>query len=92
VRNTDILAAIWFAVFNTTTFIAFGFDKWRAAARKRRVSEFTLVLLGALGGWAGGVLGMKLFRHKTAKLSFKLKYALAFIPFVAEIWGLLHWR
>ena len=35
---------------------------------------------------------MKLFRHKTAKLSFKLKYALAFIPFVAEIWGLLHWR
>ena len=45
-----------------------------------------LVLLGALGGWPGGVLGMKVFRHKTAKRLFQFKYALALIPFAAEIW------
>ncbi|HZQ47234.1 MAG TPA: DUF1294 domain-containing protein [Verrucomicrobiae bacterium] len=91
-RNVDSFAAIWLAIFNVATFIAFGFDKWRASGSNRRVSEFSLVLLGALGGWPGGLLGMNIFRHKTAKVTFKLKYALALIPFVAEIWAFLHWR
>jgi uncharacterized membrane protein YsdA (DUF1294 family) len=88
----DSFAAIWFAVLNAVTFIAFGFDKWRASGSKRRVSEFSLALLGALGGWPGGLLGMMVFHHKTAKLTFKLKYALVLIPFVAEVWAWLHWR
>jgi len=91
-RIIDSFAAIWFAVFNAAAFITFGFDKCRASGSKRRVSEFSLVLLGALGGWPGGLLGMNVFRHKTAKLIFKLKYALALIPFAAEIWAWLHWR
>lgn len=49
-------------------------------------------MLGALGGWLGGLLGMMVFRHKTAKWTFKFKYALALIPFTAEIWAWLHWR
>jgi uncharacterized membrane protein YsdA (DUF1294 family) len=91
-RNIDSFVAVWFTVLNAATFIAFGFDKWRASRSKRRVSEFSLVLLGALGGWPGGLLGLNVFRHKTAKLTFKLKYALALIPFAAEIWAWLHWR
>jgi uncharacterized membrane protein YsdA (DUF1294 family) len=91
-RITDSFAAIWLAVFNAMTFIAFGFDKWQASGSKRRISESSLALLGALGGWPGGLLGMNVFRHKTAKLSFKLKYALTLIPFVAEVWAWLHWR
>jgi uncharacterized membrane protein YsdA (DUF1294 family) len=79
-------------VFNAAAFVAFGFDKWRATRSGRRVSEFSLALLGALGGWPGGLLGMKVFRHKTAKPSFRFKYAAALIPFVAEIWAWLHWR
>jgi uncharacterized membrane protein YsdA (DUF1294 family) len=43
-------------------------------------------MLGALGGWLGGLIGMMVFRHKTAKWSFKFKYALALIPFAAEVW------
>lgn len=88
----DLFAAVWFATLNAAAFITFGFDKWRASASKRRVSEFSLVLLGALGGWPGGLLGMLVFRHKTAKLTFKLKYAAGLIPFVAEIWAWTHWR
>ena len=33
----------------------------------------------------GGLPGMIVFRHKTAKWTFKFKYALALIPFAAEI-------
>ena len=88
----DSLAAVWFAVFNAATFFMFGFDKWRACRSGWRVPESVLVLLGALGGWPGGLLGMIVFRHKTAKWTFKLKYAFALIPFGAEIWAWLHWR
>jgi uncharacterized membrane protein YsdA (DUF1294 family) len=90
--NLDSWAAGWFAVINTVTFLAFGFDKWRAGRSGSRVAERTLVLLGAIGGWPGGLIGMSVFRHKTAKGAFKLKYALALIPFAAEIWGWWHWR
>jgi len=90
--NIDTFAVIWLATLNAVTFVAFGFDKWRATRSKRRVSEFSLALLGALGGWPGGLLGMIFFRHKTAKLTFKLKYAFALIPFAAEIWTWVRWR
>lgn len=88
----DSIAVAWLTVFNTVTLFAFGVDKWRAGRSGNRIAEMTLVLLGALGGWPGGLLGMILFRHKTAKWTFQLKYALALIPFAAEIWFWLHWR
>lgn len=88
-RISDSFALVWLAAFNAAAFLAFGFDKWRSRRSSRRLSEFTLILLGALGGWPGGLLGMNLFRHKTAKGTFQFKYALALIPFVAELWA---WR
>ena len=91
-KLADTIVLIWFAAINVVTFITFGFDKWWAGTAKQRVPEFTLVFLGALGGWPGGLLGMSLFRHKTAKWTFKFKYALALIPFAAEIWAWLRWR
>ena len=91
-KNLDTFAAIWFAAFSVVTFLAFGFDKWRASSSGNRVPESFLVMFGALGGWPGGLLGMIVFRHKTAKLTFQLKYVLALIPFIAEVWAWLHWR
>ena len=91
-RPSDTFAAVWFAVFSAVTFLAFGFDKWRARGSKRRVPESFLVMLGAFGGWPGGLAGMFMFRHKTAKWSFKLKYALALVPFAAEVWAWFRWR
>ena len=88
----DSFAAIWFAAFNAATFLVFGFDKWSAQRSGWRVSESILVMLGALGGWPGGLFGMIVFRHKTAKWTFKFKYVFALIPFIAEIWAWLHWR
>ena len=86
------VAALWLAVSNAVTFLAFGWDKWRARKSQPRISEIKLVLLAALGGWPGGLLAMKIFRHKTVKRTFQLKYALALIPFAAELWAWWHWR
>ncbi|HXI72478.1 MAG TPA: DUF1294 domain-containing protein [Verrucomicrobiae bacterium] len=91
-KTVDTIALIWLAVFNTVTFLAFGFDKWCAGRSGRRVAELTLAMLAALGGWPGGLIGMIVFRHKTAKWTFKFKYALALIPFAAEIWAWLRWH
>lgn len=91
-KTADTIALIWLAAFNTVTFLAFGFDKWRAGRSGRRVAELTLAMLAALGGWPGGLTGMIVFRHKTAKWTFKLKYTLALIPFAAEIWVWWHYR
>jgi uncharacterized membrane protein YsdA (DUF1294 family) len=92
VKIPDPLAFAWLAVLGAVAFLAFGWDKWRASRSGPRVPESALVLLGALGGWPGGLLGMILFRHKTAKWTFQLKYALALIPFVAELWVWWQWR
>jgi uncharacterized membrane protein YsdA (DUF1294 family) len=35
---------------------------------------------------------MMILRHKSAKRAFQFKYALAVIPFAAEVWAWLHWR
>jgi uncharacterized membrane protein YsdA (DUF1294 family) len=88
----DTFAAVWFGTLNAASFLAFGCDKWKASRGRWRVPEFSLLLLALLGGWPGGLLGMKVFKHKTAKRSFQLKYVLAVIPFAAEVWGWLHWR
>jgi uncharacterized membrane protein YsdA (DUF1294 family) len=90
VRTADKIALVWFVAFSAVTFIAFGFDKWKASRSGQRVSEFALMMLAAFGGWIGGFIGMIVFRHKTAKWTFKLKYALALIPFVAAVW--VWWR
>jgi uncharacterized membrane protein YsdA (DUF1294 family) len=91
-KTADTIAAVWFGGWSAVTLVAFGWDKWRAARDRERVSETRLVLLGALGGWPGGLVGMGLFRHKTAKRTFKLKYALGLIPFGAQVWAWLHFR
>jgi uncharacterized membrane protein YsdA (DUF1294 family) len=91
-KPLDSLALAWFAAVSGAAFLAFGFDKLRAARSGRRVPESFLVLLGALGGWFGGLLGMNVFRHKTAKWTFKFKYALALLPVALEIWAWWYWR
>ena len=88
----DMIAAALFIALNGLAFVMFGLDKWRASSSGRRVSERTLILSGGLGGWLGGLAGMNVFRHKTAKTAFKLKDALGLIPFAAELWLWLRWR
>ncbi|MBI3886143.1 MAG: DUF1294 domain-containing protein [Opitutae bacterium] len=84
---TQILIG-WFAVTSAWTFLLFGFDKWRAG-RGQRVAESTLLWSSALGGWPGGLLGMIVFRHKSAKPSFQWKFVGTFLVWLALVAGAL---
>lgn len=58
-------------VINAAAFIAFGLDKWKAKRGGWRIREATLLGLALVGGAAGGLLGMYVFRHKTRKWYFR---------------------
>ena len=47
-------------------------DKWKAKKNRWRVRESTLLMVAALGGSVGCLIGMYLFRHKTQHLKFTL--------------------
>ena len=47
-------------------------DKDNSVRNWKRISEFTLLSIAALGGSVGIFIGMCVFRHKTNKLRFVL--------------------
>ncbi len=68
--------AAWLLAFNAATVLVYGYDKAIAGGRRRRVPERTLLALALCGGTPGALLAMWLFRHKTAKRSFRNGLAL----------------
>ncbi|MCI8582096.1 MAG: DUF1294 domain-containing protein [Dorea sp.] len=61
----------WYIVWsNLAAFLVYGLDKRRARQHQWRISERTLLGLALIGGSAGALAGMYLFRHKTKKLKF----------------------
>ncbi len=86
--SANQLLLLWLALTNVVSFLLFAWDKFRSGGSGRnRISEFNLVAIGAVGGWPGGLIAMLLFRHKTAKLSFQLKYTLAFVVWAGLIYA-----
>lgn len=62
----------YFIVVTLFTFVLYGIDKYKACHQRWRISETTLLLMAAIGGSVGALLGMKVFRHKTQHLKFKI--------------------
>ena len=72
-KKTIILAALAVVVImNIVAFALMGHDKKRARQGKWRVPEKTLFLVTACFGGLGGVLGMKVFHHKTQHWYFRV--------------------
>jgi len=65
---------IYLLVINGIAFLVNGIDKWLAVHQKNRLSETFLLCIALVGGSIGALIGMLLFRHKTAKLSFLWKF------------------
>ena len=83
------IAAAVLTVTNLTCFLLMRKDKKAAIENKWRVPEKTLFLSCACFGALGGVLGMKLLRHKTKHWYFKLFFPLMLIIQLALLgWGL----
>lgn len=86
-----ILLAFYLLVANLIAFILMGVDKRRAKKEMWRISEGTLFLFPVLGGSLGGILGMKLFHHKTKHWYFRFGFpALLLIQLAAAGW--LFWK
>ena len=57
---------------NLVSFALYGLDKLKAKKGLWRIRESTLLLVAALGGSLGALLGMEVFRHKTRHWKFKV--------------------
>lgn len=66
------IAAIYIVIVNLAGFISCGVDKRRAVKGAWRISEKQLMITAALGGSAGILAGMYVFRHKTKHMKFVL--------------------
>lgn len=64
----------WLLSITLITFLAYGYDKVIAGSRKVRVPEGVLLALALAGGTLGALAGMQIFRHKTRKTSFRLRF------------------
>ena len=72
VRGIVGALALYLFLMNLLTFAAFGWDKRCAQRDRRRTPERRLLLVAALGGAVGALVGMRVFHHKTRKLRFRL--------------------
>ena len=64
-------AAIIYLIFiNLLAFFLMGIDKRKAKKGRHRISEKHLFIPVLLGGAFGGIVGMKIFHHKTKKRKF----------------------
>ncbi|MBQ6326568.1 MAG: DUF1294 domain-containing protein [Clostridia bacterium] len=69
----DIAAALAvLALTNVVSFCLMGHDKRCARQGRRRVPEKTLFLAAVCFGGLGGVLGMRVFHHKTKHWYFRV--------------------
>lgn len=74
-------------VINLFAFIIYAVDKLKAKLDKWRVSEKILLSSSLLGGFLGGLLAMKIFRHKTKHWYF---WCVNFLSLV--VWAIALWK
>jgi uncharacterized membrane protein YsdA (DUF1294 family) len=80
----------WLVIASIVTFALYGWDKRQAGLQRWRVPEKRLHWLSLVGGWPGAIIGQRLFRHKTQKLSFKLMFWVAVLIHVLLIAGVVY--
>lgn len=79
---------VYFLIVNLVAFAVAGYDKYLAVNNKFRISEKTLFTIAFCGGSVGLLLAMIIFRHKSSKTSFILKFAVIVMVQLALFFGL----
>lgn len=77
---------IYLIAVNIAAFLLFGIDKRKAIRGEWRVPESTLLFLAFLGGAPGGILGMRIFHHKTKHPKFYVGIPAVFVIEVAAVY------
>lgn len=66
---------LYFLAINLFGFFIMWLDKRKAKKGSWRIPEKTLFIITALGGGIGTIAGMYIFRHKTQKLNFVIRFS-----------------
>ena len=90
-KTTIFITLAVLAITNMISFILMGHDKKCARQRKWRVPEKMLFLAAACFGGLGGVLGMKVFHHKTKHWYFKVFFPVLLVAQMALLAAGLYW-
>ena len=84
------LPVVYYLSVSYLTFCFYWVDKYRAERSQWRLTETSLHVLGALGGWPGAMAAQAALRHKTQKSSFQMLFwaTAALHVFVWAVWFL----
>ncbi|WP_417744518.1 DUF1294 domain-containing protein [Rosistilla oblonga] len=69
-----MIYAVVMLILSLLSFASYGWDKRQARVDRQRISERRLHTIDLLGGWPGGWVGRRTFRHKTSKRSFVIVF------------------
>lgn len=70
-ENLTLVLYVWGAM-NLLAFLLYSLDKFKARRHLWRIPEFTLLAVATLGGAAGALASIYLFRHKTKHVKFTI--------------------
>ncbi|MBU5675453.1 DUF1294 domain-containing protein [Alkaliphilus sp. MSJ-5] len=70
---------IYILLISLVGFVLMGIDKYKASKEKWRIQEFTLMTISFIGGAAGIMIGMIIFKHKINKKKFSIGVPLMYI-------------
>lgn len=73
-RPLPLWVAVLYLGASAICFTAHWIDKSAATSGGWRVPEGSLLALGVVGGWPGGLLAQQLLRHKTRKVGFRVRF------------------
>ena len=82
-RGVPPWADLLYAGASALSFALHAVDKAAAIDKRDRIPESMLLWLGFVGGWPGAVVAQQVLRHKTAKLSFRIRFWLSVAANVA---------
>jgi uncharacterized membrane protein YsdA (DUF1294 family) len=82
-RGVPAWATLLYAGASLLCFALYAIDKSAARAGRDRISESMLLSVGFVGGWPGAIVAQQLFRHKTAKLTFRIRFWISVVANVA---------
>ncbi|OBR76729.1 DNA-binding protein [Xanthomonas arboricola] len=80
------LLALWYVAASLLAMLVYRLDKSAAQRGRQRTPETTLHLIALLGGWPGALLAQALFRHKSSKAAFQLRFWITVVANVAALY------
>ena len=76
-RGVPLWVDLLYAGASALGFALYAIDKAAAIDRRDRIPESMLLWLGFVGGWPGAIVAQQVLRHKTAKMSFRIRFWLS---------------